>query len=90
MESKANGSGIGEDEAEGAQGDIRSQVRHMMDASLPIASAMQEAVKQFESSEDGTSTLIKWPHNGRKRKRKSDAQRYRWLRAGRTWRKRAK
>ena len=71
----------------GTQGDIRSQVRHMMDDSLPIASAMREAVTQFQK---GAVTLTKWPHKGRKRKHGSDVHKYRWLRVGRTWRKRAK
>lgn len=89
-ETLADGSNGGEYEITGTQGGIRSQIRHMMDASLPIASAMREAVKQFESSENETVAMAKWPHKGRKRKHKSDVQKYSWLRVGRTWRKRAK
>ena len=74
--------------AEG-QGDIRSQVRHMMDASLPIARAMQEALKQVDGKEDGAQAWSQRPRKDSTRKRKGGAHRYRWLRVGRTWKKHA-
>ena len=69
------------------QGDIRSQVRHMMDASIPIALALQKAVKQFEGDEN--NSLPRWPHINRKTKPNDGTKKHRWLKVGRTWKKRA-
>ena len=79
----------GEDvETTGRQCDIRSQVRHMMDAKLPIALAMREAVEHFKCNETAPNTVPKWPHTLRKGKHKNE-HRCRWLRVGRTWKKHA-
>lgn len=70
----------------GEQADIRTQVMHMMAPDRPIALAMQRAAEQLESNAE-PKAKPRWGH--RSRKGKGDAQRYRWLRVGRTWRKQA-
>ena len=75
-------------ERTGRQCDIRSQVLHMMDAKLPIALAMREAVEHFKCSESAPSTMPTWPHTSRIGRYRA-AHRYRWLRVGRTWKKHA-
>ena len=79
--------GVGGAASTGEQEDIRLQVLHMMDESLPIAHAMQRAAELVKSNETGSEVAPRWSH--RSRKGKSSAQHYRWLRVGRTWKKHA-
>ena len=69
----------------GKQAAIWGQVAHLMDPELPIAQAMRRAAEQLDSSDAGASMAPMWARKARKGK----GQAYRWVRAGRTWRRHA-
>ena len=69
----------------GKQAGIWGQVAHLMDPELPIAQAMRRAAEQLDSSNAGASMAPMWARKARKGK----GQAYRWVRAGRTWRRHA-
>lgn len=69
----------------GKQAGIRGQVAHLMDPDLPIAQAMRRAAEQLDSSNAGASMAPMWARKARKGK----GQAYRWVRAGRAWRRHA-
>ena len=69
----------------GKQAGIRRQVAHLMDPDLPIAQSMRRAAEQLDGSNAGASMAPMWARKARKGK----GQAYRWVRAGRTWRRHA-